>query len=173
MFVKHVGLPNLPQEQTSALSLGVGDYVMSADGETWAMVVRKVSHPHQKVLEVRVGNACMRVTPSHRVSIPSDGACYTEVMAENLKVGDLVMTSGGTGTEPITEIVPISEVCTVYAITFEPDVPIISQFPAQVSILSLGQAPRTQKPTRRSGMNRRIANDAWSIPDTAPGHYSD
>jgi len=172
MFVKYVGLPNLPHEQTSAMSLAVGDYVMSADGETWTIVRRKVSHQHQKVLEVRVGDACMRVTPNHRVSIPSNGTSYRETMAKNLKVGDLVMTAGGTGTEPITEIVSISELCTVYAITFEPDVPIISQFPRQVSILSLGQAPRTQKPTRRSGMNRRIASDAWSIPDTASG-YSD
>ena len=46
-------------------------------------------------------------------------------------------------------------------------------FPPKVSILSLGQAPWTQKPTRHSGMNRRMANDVWSIPDTAPRAYSD
>ena len=37
MFVKYVGLPNLPHEQISAMSLAVGDHVMSADGEVYAM----------------------------------------------------------------------------------------------------------------------------------------
>ena len=147
MFVKYVGLPNLPREQISAMSLAVGDHVMSADGEVYAMVQRRVAHHNQKVLEVRVGRACMRVTPNHRMTIPSNGTGNRETMAKDLDVGDFVMTAGGTGAEPITAIVPISELCTVSAITFEPDVLIMSQLTASALGNGLGTwhiAPGTQ-----------------------------
>ena len=93
-------------------------------------------------------------------------------MAKNLKVTDLVMTAHS-HPKQISEIVPIRELSSVFAITFEPDVPIMSYFLPRMAILSLGQAPRTLKPTRRSGIHRRIANDALSIPDTKPGLYAD
>ena len=69
-----------------------------------------------------MGCAYMRVTPNHRMTIPSNGTGNRETMAKDLGVGDFVMTAGGTGAEPITAVVPISELFTVYAITIEPDV---------------------------------------------------
>lgn len=175
MFLKHVGLPNLQYELVSAMSLAEGDDVLSAHGELLTKVKRKVLHPQQHVLEVHVGDARLRVTPSHRVSVPIGGGYSREAMAKDLKVGDLVMTSHEVQQQPISQIVPIEfcESCSVFAITFEPDVSIISYFPPSLAILSLGQTPRTLKPTRRSGMNRRTASDVLSIPDTEPGLYRD
>lgn len=169
MFMKHAGLPNLMYERVSAMFLAVEDQVLAANGVSLTRVVRKVRHEDQRVLEVRVDDARLRVTPTHRVSVPADNGELTEVCAKDLQVGDQVMVSDGSRM-PITEIIPVSEPTHVLAFTFEPDIPISTYFPPNLSIVSLGQRPRTHKPTRRGGYSRKSC-DVFSIPDTDDGAW--
>ena len=69
MFLKHVGLP------TSSMNTYLPCLLQSA---MRCCLQRKLTHPHQQVLEVRVDDARLRVTPSHRVDVPSSGGRYIE-----------------------------------------------------------------------------------------------
>jgi hypothetical protein len=164
MFEKYIGVPNLMYERACAMSLGEGDQVLAADG-TLAKVTRKIAYDDQKLLEVCVDDARLRVTPTHRITVPR--TC-TPVEAKYLHVGDDVVVSSGPP-KKITQINDLVQRSRVFALTFQPDIPIASYFPPSPMILSMGQLPRTPKPTRRG--SRRSPKVA-SIPDTE-GEYRD
>ena len=69
--------------------LAVGDDVLSAHGDMLTKVQRKLTHPHQQVLEARVDAARLRVTSNHRVHVPSGGERCREAIGK--KVGELVV----------------------------------------------------------------------------------
>ena len=69
MLEKYSGVPDLMYEQACAMSLVVGDQVLTADG-TLAKLTRKIAHDDQHVLEVCVDDSRLRVTPSHRRTVP-------------------------------------------------------------------------------------------------------
>ena len=56
MFEKFIGAPNLMYERACAMSLGVGDQVLAADGRL-ATATRKVAHDDQHVLEICVDDS--------------------------------------------------------------------------------------------------------------------
>ena len=95
VFMKHAGLPNLMYMRVSAMSIAAGDQALAANGVSLTRVVRQIRDEGRRVLEVRVDDARLRVTPTHRVSVPADSGELTEVCAKDLQVGDHVMVSDG------------------------------------------------------------------------------
>ena len=144
--------------------------------DTLATVRRKAVRENRIVLNIHVDGASMRVTPNHRIVVPSTDGGVREVFAQQLNKGDLVMVGDGS-TKTITEKECLPDPSLVFEITFHPDVPVPAYFPpAVLPILSKGQMPRQPKPTRRSGMNKSRFGDRYeqgSIPDTEPGLYTD
>lgn len=137
--------------------------------------VQKVEiQPVQKhnIVELRAGDACLRVTESHRVWMQR-GDEQLVSLALHLKRGDIVMCSKGLdlrsgraldGCNLLVEEVKVVQV------QFYPDKPVAAVHMPASAVLSLGQRWRK---TRRGGMRKRAEarerarQQDLSIPDTA------
>lgn len=156
----------------AASDLHAGCRVLSANGTL--LEVRKIKKQQTDVLiELCAdGVAPLKVTPSHRVLVPS--GCEQppqEVNAETLRPGTFILCTNHTA-KKVTNVQRLNERAEVLAITFNPDEAVeVFMHPSEM-ILTKGQVPKS---TRRSGMNRRsnAPVDQLSIPDTAPGDYQD
>ena len=72
----------------------------------------------QCVLDVRVNDARLLVTPSHRMVIPGDAVTSHEMCAGDLQIGDSVMVADNTDNKSmeITSIRKVPEGSTVFAL---------------------------------------------------------
>lgn len=100
---------------------------------------------------------------------------YTQVPAEKLKVGDLVMVDGLP--TPLTEVGYMVEKVDVMKIAFYPDLPVNVFHKPGGCIASKGHKKHHHVAGHRGGKNRRGRpgkgpEDLQSIPDTE-GYYSD
>ncbi|CAK9107552.1 unnamed protein product [Durusdinium trenchii] len=109
-----------------------------------------------------------------QVALPPEKQA-ARVAAAELKVGDEVMVGEQVPTKLTSiEFVPGPE--TVLKIAFQPDMP-VAVFSPPACIHSHGhklqEIRRAGKHCRRKGRKMTVQADSWSIPDTAPGYYSD
>ena len=142
ILYKHIRLPNLDYELVSAFSLRIGDKLQTAVHDTSTTVTRKTERENRAVLNIHVDGAAMRVTPSHRIVVPSTDGGDQEVFAQQLNKGDLVMGGDGS-TKTITEKKCLPDPSLVFKTTFHPDVPAPAYFPpAVLPILSKGLGRR-------------------------------
>lgn len=146
-----------------------GSHVLADDGET---VLEVLHNPQQfetdRLVELCTDAATLYVTPDHRVPVPDGSGASHDVLAQELKAGDLVFEDRVP--KVLTSVKEVRQTSSVWKVIFKPDmaVPVFMPPPA---ISSKGHA---KKHLRRSGMNRRgkpgMVKDAHcSMPDTAEG----
>ncbi|CAK9107471.1 unnamed protein product [Durusdinium trenchii] len=156
----------------SGADLYKGSQILAAD---WTTVLQVALPPEKQAaratLLLHAQEAKLQVTPDHRVVLGNGHL----VAAAELKVGDEVMVGEQVPTKLTSiEFVPGPE--TVLKIAFQPDMP-VAVFSPPACIHSHGhklqEIRRAGKHCRRKGRKMTVQADSWSIPDTAPGYYSD
>lgn len=129
----------------------------------------------QELVELCAGEACLRVTASHRTMVHRNGRNQT-IAAGLLGLNDIVTCSSSVRSDEqraLTGCMRLWKDVEIAQITFFPDVPVETYHLPDHSILSKVMCV---KKTRRSGMERRRnagqnSGSAHSIPDTADSWY--
>lgn len=160
-----------------ARDLEPGSRVLAADGHSALSILDITPRTSEELMSLRAGSAMLRVTPSHRVVIPSISGSQPWALASTLKEGELVICSNGT--HRLTEVKRVLSKeeglhhFEVFAIRFSPNLP-VAVFEQSIQSLGIkdirrGRGGRRSRPVT-GPVNAKKASNSWevmSIPDTA------
>jgi len=141
-----------------------GSRVVAADGINILEVVGIARDKSQSIMDLRTHGACLRVTPNHRVMVPSQSAnrSSSDALAKTLQIGNKVLCDDG-AIQELTHVRMIDEPTEVLAIAFQPD-EAVAVFLAPGAIQTKGVKKEKK---RRGGNSKRLANETSNtvLPD--------
>lgn len=161
LFMVHA--ENGEQVPMFAGQLRAGTQVVAANGEVVTVRYTPEEHQASEVIKLEAGNACLVVSPEHRIPIPGGGT----VKARELSFGMHVFLQGEVQA-PLTSVYRKQETTRVLKIAFTPDLHVCG-FMTLPGIQSKGWR---KKQLRRSMRTRPIDADNVSLPATG-GYLTD
>ena len=161
LFMVHA--ENGEQVPMFAGQLREGTQVVAANGEVVKVRYTPEEHQASEVIKLEAGNACLVVSPEHRIPVPGGGTCK----AQELSVGMPVFLQGEVQA-PLTSVYRQQETTRVLKIAFTPDLHVCG-FMTLPGIQSKGWR---KKQLRRSMRTRPIDADNVSLPATG-GYLTD